>query len=238
MKNRSKLFSIFQTFRNMIKTRFAQKIRILRSDNAKEYISRSFDSYLSDKGIIHQTLCAHTPQQNGVAERKNRHLLDAAHCLLSHMHVPKQFWTDAILTACYLVNRMPSSVLEGTSPHSLLYPSSSPFSLPLKVFGCVCHVHNLGPGFDKLDPHATKCVFLGYSTTQKGCRCYSPVLRHYFTCTDVTFDESLPYFPLITSLNDSSLAPAAASILLPIPILSKPVIASPPAHAPLQVYQR
>jgi hypothetical protein len=105
---------------------------------------------------------------------------------LSHMHVPKQFWSDAVLTACYLINRMPSSVLDGVSPRSLLYPSSSPFSLPLKVFGCVCYVHNLGPGFDKLDPRATKCVFLGYSSTQKGYRCYSPVLRRYFTSADVT----------------------------------------------------
>jgi hypothetical protein len=103
MKNCSELFSIFQIFRNMIKTQFAQKIRIVRLDNAKENTSQSFASYLSDKGIIHQTLCAHTLQQNGVTKRKNSRLLDATHCLLSHMHVPKQFWTDVVLTACYLV---------------------------------------------------------------------------------------------------------------------------------------
>jgi transposase InsO family protein len=181
MKNHSELFSIFQVFRNMIKTQFAQKIHVLRSDNVKEYTSNSFASYLSEKGIIHQTSCAHTPQQNGVAERKNRHLLEVARCLLFHMHVPKQFWSDAVLTACYLINRMPSLVLDGVSPHSLLYPSTPPFPLPLKVFGCICYVHNLGPGYDKLDPRATKCVFLGYSTTQKGYRCYSPVSRHYLT---------------------------------------------------------
>jgi transposase InsO family protein len=91
MQNRSKLFSIFQIFCNMIKTQFAQKIRILRSDNAKEYTSRSFAYYWFDKGIIHQTSCAHTPQQNGVAECKNRYLLDVACCLLIHMHVPNNF---------------------------------------------------------------------------------------------------------------------------------------------------
>jgi hypothetical protein len=133
----------------------------LHSDNAKEYTSHSFASYLSDKGIIHQTSCAHTPQQNSVTKRKNRHLLDVACCLLIHMHVPKQLWSDVVLTACYLINRMSSSVLDGTSPHSLIYPSSSPFSSPLKVFGCICYVHNLGSGFDKLDHRTTKCVFLG-----------------------------------------------------------------------------
>jgi hypothetical protein len=59
------------------------------------------------------------------------------------------------------------------------------------VFGCVCYVHNLGPRFNKLDPCATKCVFLGYSTTQKEYCCYSLVLRRYFTSADVTFVESI-----------------------------------------------
>jgi hypothetical protein len=238
MKNRSKLFSIFQIFRNMIKTQFSQKIRILRSDNAKEYTSSSFASYLSDKGIIHQTSCAHTPQQNGAAERKNRHLLDVVRCLLIHMHVPKHFWSDAVLTANYLINWMPSSVLNGASPHSLLYSSSTPFALPLKVFGCVCYVHNLGPGYDKLDPHSTKYVFLGYSTTQKGYRCYSSVLHRYFTSVDVTFVESLSYFPIDVSSKVSTLEPNVSSVPLPVPYLSKPIMLPPRASAPLQVYTR
>jgi hypothetical protein len=129
------------------------------------------------------------------------------------------------------------------SPHSLLYPSSSLFSLPLKVFRCVCYVHNLGSGFGKLDPRATKCVFLGYSTTQKGYRCYSPVLRCYFTSVDVTFVESLPYFLATTSFSDSSLAPDVTSIPLPVPFLleptsTTPVLSPPPSLAPLQVYTR
>jgi hypothetical protein len=136
---------------------------------------------------------------------------------------------------------MPSSVLDGVFPHSLLYPSSSPFSLPLKNFGCVCYVHNLGSGFDKLDPRAIKCVFLGYSSTQKGYRCYSLVLRRYFTSADVTFVESLPHFPATTSLGDSSLAPDVASIPLLVsflfePTSAPPVLSLPRLPAPLQVY--
>ena len=91
----------------MIKTQFTQKIRILRSDNAKEYTSSFFVSYLFDKDIIHQTSYAHTPQQNGVVERKNHHLLNVACCLLFHMHVPKHFWSDAVFTAYYFINWMP-----------------------------------------------------------------------------------------------------------------------------------
>jgi hypothetical protein len=104
----------------MIKTKFTQKIHILCYDNAKQYTSSHFASYLFDKDIIHQTSCAHTPQQNGVVDRKNCHLLNVARCHLFHMHVAKHFWSDVVLTTCYLINQMPTSVIDGVSPHSLL----------------------------------------------------------------------------------------------------------------------
>ena len=85
-----------------------------------------------------------------------------------HMHVPKQFWGDAIVTTCYLINCLPSSILHRGIPHSVLYPTKSLFSLPPRVFGCVAFIHVPIPGQDKLAPRATKCVLVGYSRTQKG----------------------------------------------------------------------
>ena len=111
MKTRVELFSIFQKFHAEIRTQFNTSIRILRSDNAKEYSSTSFSSFTSSHGILHQSSCAYTRQQNGVAERKNRHLDETARTLLLHHKVPQRFWRDAILAACYLINRMPSFVL-------------------------------------------------------------------------------------------------------------------------------
>ena len=111
MKNQAELFSIFQKLYAEIQTRFNISICVLRSDNAREYFSAPFASFMSQHGILHQSSCAHTPQQNGVAERKNRHLVETAHTLLLHSNVPFRFWGDAVLTACYLINRMPSSVL-------------------------------------------------------------------------------------------------------------------------------
>ncbi|XP_077228570.1 uncharacterized protein LOC143861542 [Tasmannia lanceolata] len=81
------------------------------------------------------------PQQNGVVERKLRSLLDGARTLLFQMQVPKTYWADAVLTARYLANRLPSSVLGGTSPFSILRPTSDPFPLTPRVFGCLCSVH-------------------------------------------------------------------------------------------------
>ncbi|RVW40309.1 Retrovirus-related Pol polyprotein from transposon RE1 [Vitis vinifera] len=152
-----------------------------------------FTSFMSHHGILHQSSCAHTLQQNGVAERKNRHLVETTRTILLHSNVPFRFWGDAVLTACYLINRMPSSVLHDQIPHSLIFPDQPLYFLPPRVFGCTCFVHILTPGQDKLSARAMKCLFLGYSRLQKGLTILS------------TTSESLP-----------------VSEVLPIPIVSPP----------------
>ena len=88
MKTRVELFSIFKKFHAEICTQFNTSIRILRSDNAKEYFCTPLSSFMSSHGILHQSFCAYTPQQNGVAERKNLHLVETARILLPHHKVP------------------------------------------------------------------------------------------------------------------------------------------------------
>ena len=115
MKSHSEVFSHFCVFCAEVKTQFNASVRILRSDNAKEYMSELFQSSMRKHGILHKSSCADTPSQNGVAERKNRHLLETARALLFQMKVLKHFWADAISMTCFLINRMPSSVLSGGS---------------------------------------------------------------------------------------------------------------------------
>jgi len=191
MKDRSKLLSIFVSFYNEIENQLEKTIKIFRSDNAKEYFSHDLSSFLSSKGILHQFTCPHTPQQNGIAERKNRHLLEIA---IHH-------WGDAVLTACFPINRMPSSI-ENQIPHSIVCPHDLLFHVSPKVFGCTCFVHNLSPGLDKLSARSVKCVFLGYSRLQKGYKCYSPTMRRYYMSANVTFFEDTPFFS--PSVNHSS----------------------------------
>ncbi|KAJ9707614.1 hypothetical protein PVL29_002586 [Vitis rotundifolia] len=213
MKNQAELFSIFQKFYAEIQTQFNVSIRVLRSDNAREYFSTPFTSFMSQHGILHQSFYAHTPQQNGVAEHKNRHLVETARTLLLHTY--------------YLINRMPSSILHDQIPYSLLFPTQPLYFLPPRVFGCTCFVHTLTPGQDKLSAKATKCIFLGYSRLQKGYRCYSPDTHRYFLSADVTFFEDSPFFSSSESLPISE-------------VLSLPYI-YPPSDAlsrPLQVHHR
>ena len=166
MKNRVELFSIFQKFHAEVRTQFNVLIRILRSDNSKEYLFGPFSSFMSSHGILHQSPCAYTPQQNEVAERKNRNLVETTHTLLLHHKVPRRFWKDAIVAACYLINCMPPSVLHDKIHHSILFPNQPLFCLPPHVFGCVCFVHILTPGQDELSAKARKRVFLSYSRPQ------------------------------------------------------------------------
>ena len=98
-----------------------------------------------------------------------------------------------MLTACFLINRMPSSSLENQIPHSIVFPHDTLFHVSPKVFGCTCFVHDLSPSLGKLSARSIKCVFLGYSRLQKGYKCYSPTTRRYYMSADVTF-EGTPFF--------------------------------------------
>ena len=179
----------------------------------------SFSYFMSSHGVLHQSSCAYTSQQNGVAEHKNLHLVETTRTLLHHK-VPQRFWGDAILVACYLINRMSSSVLHDQIPHSVLLLNQPLFCLPPHVFGCVCFVHILTPGQDKLSTKDTKCVFLGYSCLQRGYRCYFPDINRYFISDEVTFFED-SYF--------SSAARPLVLDVLSIPlVLPYPAFPSPP----------
>ena len=181
MKTLTELFSIF---------------RILQSDNAKEYLSGPFAFFLSSHGILYRSSCAYTPQQNGMAERKNRYLVETTPTLLLHHKVPQRFWRDATLAACYLINHMPSSILHDKIHHSILFPNQPLFFHPPYFIGFVCFAHILTSSQDNLSTKATKCVFLSYSRLQRGYRCYSPDTHRYFVSVNVTFFENFSMFPI------------------------------------------
>ena len=106
------------------------------------------------------------------------------------MHLPKHFWADVVSTACFLINRMPSSVLNWVTPFQTLFPHKFLFLIEPCLFGCTCFVRDVRPHVSKLDSKSLKCIFLGYSRVQKGHKCYCPSLRKYLVSTDVTFLEN------------------------------------------------
>ena len=189
---------IFQIFFSMIKTQFGISIRGIRTDNARDYFNQTLSPFFEKEGIIHQSSCVDTPQQNGVAERKNRHFLEITRALLFQNHVPKSYWGEAILTSTYLINRLPSRVINFKSPLNYLlefFPKNNFYSkIPPKVFGCASYIHIHKQQRTKLDPRALKCIFIGYSTSQKGYKCYHPASRKFFVSKDVRFNEKQSFF--------------------------------------------
>ena len=179
LKDKTAINSVLPHFYTMILTQFGSHIQKFRTNNAKDYFNAHLYHFFKNVGIVHEFSCIDTPQQNRMAKRNMRHLLNVTRALLHYHNVPKYLWGEAILTAAYVINRVPSKVLNNRSSFQCLtdfYPDLKLHSpLPLKVFGCVCFVHIPKVHRDKLDPRAERCVFKGYSPTPKGYKCYDPI---------------------------------------------------------------
>ncbi|CAH9077886.1 unnamed protein product [Cuscuta epithymum] len=171
----------------MTRRQFDKQVKIVRSDNGLEF--HSLKEYFLEQGIIFQTSCVYTPQQNGRVERKHRHILDMARTLRFHANLPITFWGECILTAGYLINRLPSPISDNKSPYELLYHKVPSYDR-LRVFGCLCYAHNKDRNGDKFASRGVKCVFLGYAYSQKGWKVFDLENQRHFISRDVRFFES------------------------------------------------
>lgn len=144
-------------------TQFSCKIKNIHSDNGNEFL---MTSYYASLGIVYQRSCVETPLQNSIVERKHMHL----ECYLVspfYAHLSKCFWSFSLCHATYLINRICTLTLDLHTPYELLF--KEPHNLTnLKCFGCLTYPFTLLRNIDKLDPCATRCIFLGYPTTTKG----------------------------------------------------------------------
>ncbi|PRQ51221.1 putative RNA-directed DNA polymerase [Rosa chinensis] len=206
--NKSDTFSTFVKFHNFVSTQFRHNILSLQTDGGGEYNSKAFRNYLDHKGIVHFITCPHTPQQNGVAERKNRHIVETCITLMSAAKMPKPFWFHAVAHSAYLINRMPCKSLNMSSPYIQFFGSAPDLS-HLKIFGSACYPFLRPYCHDKLDPRTTKCVFLGYALGYKGVFCYSIEKNKLWMCRHVIHDESI--FPFQSSGSDNSSKPTHVS---------------------------
>ena len=169
-----------------------EKVKALRTDNGGEYISGPFKSYLEENGIKHQLTIAYTPQQNGVAERMNRTLLDLVRSMLHHANMDKRFWAEALSTAVYIRNRVTSrSLPTDTTPHHL-WLGKAPDLSHARVFGCKCWYVTPKKKVSKLDPRSREALMIGYSTQSKGYKLWDVESHKPVVSRDVTFTESTP----------------------------------------------
>lgn len=163
-----------------------QKVGTLRSDRGGEYISRSFKDFLTSQGIKCEVTAPDCPQQNGVAERMNRTLCEAARAMISHAKLPKKFWAEAINTAAYTRNRLPTSAHD-TTPYEKWHGKKADLSR-LRVFGCTAYAYLYHR--KKLDKKCEKVRFVGYSIQSKAYRVYNEATNSVKERRDVQFNES------------------------------------------------
>ena len=186
----------------------------MRSDNAMELCEGDLKKFFTKHGILHQTSCTETSQQNGVVERKHRHLLETARALFFQSKVPAQYWGECILCAAHLINRMPLQSLSFISPFQRLFGRQPDIS-SFRVFGCLCFCSTLKQGRSKFDARAAPCIFLGYSLTQKGYKVLNLVTNKFIVSRDITFYERHFPFHFSSSSPHSSPSPSS-SIFLPL----------------------
>ena len=180
-----------KTFCAFVTRQFQKHIKTIRSDNGPEFLC--LRKFFADEGIVHQTSCVETPQQNGRVERKHRHILNVARAFLFQGNLPKKYWGESVMTATYLINRTPTAVLKNKTPYELLY--GSPLSYEnLRVFGTLYYARCISRNKDKFDPRSSRCVFLGYPMGKKGWVVCDLESDKLFVSRDVVFHENIfPY---------------------------------------------
>ena len=188
IRRKSDSFSVFLEWKSKVERSRDKKLKTLRSDNGGEYISEEFESYLRKDGIAHQRTIRKTPEQNGVAERMNRTLVEVVRSMLSESSLPKKFWAEALATATYLRNRSPTKAVEGMTPIEA-WSGEKPNVTHLRVFGSTCYSHIPKDERKKLDSKAQEAIFLGYGLETKGYRLYNINSQKVYFSRDVIFNE-------------------------------------------------
>ena len=179
---------MFKNFKVMIEKEAGESICCLRTDRGGEFTSIEFNSFCKTSGISRQLTAAYTPQQNGIAERKNRTIMNSTRSMLVDRKVPKEFWPEAVNWTVYLLNRSPTVVVHDKTPEEV-WKNQVPSIEHLKVFGWVGYVHIADQKRKKLDNKSEKCVHLGVSKESKAYRMYNPITKRIVISRDVTFVE-------------------------------------------------
>jgi len=223
----------FKQFKLQVENQFDARIKCMQSDNGGEF--RCFMTFLHQSGILHRFSCPYNLAQNGRVEKKHRHVVETGLALLAHASLPMPFWQYAFQTTTFLINRMPSQVLNHASPYFTLFHKEPDYRF-LKVFGCLCYPFIRPYNNHKLQYRSVQCTFLGYSFNHKGYLCLDSATGRVYTTPHVVFDEHK--FPLATTspskndISDMVFPPAIITTSIPSPTCSSNHSAPPSSTLP------
>ncbi|GJR97500.1 putative ribonuclease H-like domain-containing protein [Tanacetum coccineum] len=184
-------YEILKTFITGIENLIDLRVKVIRCDNGTEFKNRVMNQFCEIKGIKREFSVARTPQQNRVAERKNRTLIEAARTMLADSKLPTTFWAEAVNTACYVQNRVLVIKPHNKTPYELFLGRKPALSF-MRPFGCPVTILNTIDHLGKFDGKADEGFFVGYSTNSKAFRVFNSRTRIVEENLHVQFSENTP----------------------------------------------
>jgi hypothetical protein len=228
LSKKSEALAAYQQFEKLAVNQCGHSVRRFRSDHGGEFVGKDFLAFLASRGTVNEFSAPYTPEQNGVAERKNRTLSEMARCMLLAAGLPRSFWAEAISLACYISNRLPTTAVPGVTPEEA-WSGKKPDLAHLKIFGSRAFAHIPSALRSKLESKAKVCLYLGPSLNSRAHRLFDPSTNRIVTSRDVVFDES-----------KLGLSPAAVSVesdaqekAVPVPEIPTAPAAEPTAAEPV-----
>ncbi|GJR98681.1 retrovirus-related pol polyprotein from transposon TNT 1-94 [Tanacetum coccineum] len=175
-------------FLKQIQVGLNKTVRFIRTDNGTEFVNQVMSEYYEGVGIFHQKSVPRTPQQNGVVERRNRTLVEAARTMMIFSKAPMFLWAEAVATACYTQNRSLIHTRHNKTPYELVHDKKPDLTF-FRVFGALCYPANDSENLGKFQAKADIGIFVGYAPSRKGYRIYNKRTRRLMETIHVTFDE-------------------------------------------------
>ncbi|GJW42927.1 putative ribonuclease H-like domain-containing protein [Tanacetum coccineum] len=191
LRTKDETSGILKDFIRQIENQLNQKVKSIRCDNGTEFKNRDFIEFCGSKGIKREYSNARTPQQNGVAERKNRTLIEAARTMLADSFLPNTFWAEAVSTACYVLNRVLVTKPQNKTPYELI-TGKIPIISYIRPFGCHVTILNTIDHLGKFDGKSDEGFLVGYSLQSKAFRVYNLETKRVEENLHITFLENKP----------------------------------------------
>ncbi|KAE9084570.1 hypothetical protein PF010_g20776 [Phytophthora fragariae] len=171
LKKKSEVASKLKVFMRFYEKQWGERLMCLRSDNGTEFVNKDVARICTLNGIMHQRTVPYSPQQNRVAERMNRTIMEKARSMLHYKSVPTVWWAEAVSTAVYVINRSTNTQYTSLAPYELCF-KVKPTLEHLRVFGSHGYAHIDKAKRTKLEPKSLRCMFLGYAENVKGYRVF------------------------------------------------------------------
>ncbi|GJY76357.1 retrovirus-related pol polyprotein from transposon TNT 1-94 [Tanacetum coccineum] len=188
LRSKDETPKVLKDFLTMIQRNLQALVISVHTDRGTKFLNKTLNAFFKEEGIEHQTSTPRTPKQNGVVERQNRTLVEAAHTMLSASKLPLFFWAEEIATTCYTQNR---SIIIPTHEKMAYHiiNGRKPSIKHLHIFGCTCYQTRDGENLDKMKEKGDPYILVGYSTQSKGYRVYNKRTRLIVESIHLRFDE-------------------------------------------------